>query len=179
VLTRETIIKAAIRLLDEAGPGGFSMRSLAVALNVTPMALYHHAGSRDALLAAMSETVYAGVDDPPPRGSARAQIEALLFRYCGRVLAHPGMTMAIFADPRHFEGATERLTRQLSELLVATGLDTELARHWLYILIDYTHGFALAAAMSRGSPAASSETEVEPYRIQVGLLLDAAFGGAS
>lgn len=177
-LTREAIVTAGIRLLDEKGPGGFSMRSLAALLGVTPMALYHHAGSRDALLSAMSETVYAGIDHAR-EGSTRAQVEALLMGYCGRVLAHPGMTIAIFASPKHYKGPTERLTTRLSELLDDVGLGSELARHWLYILVDYTHGFALAAAMSKRPPVESADTVDEPYRIQIGLLLDAIFTRSS
>ena len=42
LLTRERILDAALRLVDEQGMAALSMRRLAAELGVDPMALYHH-----------------------------------------------------------------------------------------------------------------------------------------
>ena len=40
-LTRDDVVGAALRLTREVGLGGLTMRGLADALGVTPMAAYH------------------------------------------------------------------------------------------------------------------------------------------
>ena len=51
------MLSAALRLLDSQGVEGFTMRSLAHSLGVTPMTIYHHFGDRDGLIAAMADRV--------------------------------------------------------------------------------------------------------------------------
>src|SRR5262245_24121611 len=50
VTTRERIARAALRVLDKEGADAVSMRRIAGMLGVTPMAIYHHFASREALL---------------------------------------------------------------------------------------------------------------------------------
>jgi TetR/AcrR family tetracycline transcriptional repressor len=56
-LTRERILRLAIKRADAGGLEQVSMRKLAAELSVTPMALYWHYPNRDALLDAMAEHV--------------------------------------------------------------------------------------------------------------------------
>jgi AcrR family transcriptional regulator len=49
-LSRERILKAALRIADEEGLEALSMRRLAADLDATPMALYNHVPNKDALL---------------------------------------------------------------------------------------------------------------------------------
>lgn len=51
--TRETILKVALRLLEQKGEAHFSTRAVCTAANVTAPTLYHHFGSADGLLSAM------------------------------------------------------------------------------------------------------------------------------
>ncbi len=50
-LNPETIAAAALALADAEGASAFSMRAVARALEVTPMALYHHVRDKEALAA--------------------------------------------------------------------------------------------------------------------------------
>ena len=50
-LSTERIAATALALVDEHGLKGFSMRGVARALDVTPMALYHHVRSKEDLAA--------------------------------------------------------------------------------------------------------------------------------
>jgi AcrR family transcriptional regulator len=49
-ITQEAIVEAAHRLIEERGPEGFSMRSLATELGVFPATIYWHVGDRAQLL---------------------------------------------------------------------------------------------------------------------------------
>jgi AcrR family transcriptional regulator len=61
-LTREAILAAALRLVDETGLGAISMRKLATALGAGTMSLYNHVPNKQALLQGISEVVLAEVE---------------------------------------------------------------------------------------------------------------------
>ncbi|MCD2516672.1 TetR family transcriptional regulator [Massilia sp. G4R7] len=151
-LTAEAILDAALALLDEGGEAALSMRALATRLGVTPMSLYHHVADRAALLAALSERIYGGVlDGAPDDAPAEPALRALLLRYYDAVGRHPALTLAIFAEPAAFAGATLRITAQLEALLA--GLTPQFAP-WRDILVDHAHGSGLALSAARDAAQA-------------------------
>lgn len=168
-ITREQVLEAALRLLEEGG-AVFSMRTLAARLQVTPMSLYHHVGDHAALLRAVSDRVYAGVLEPgevpddPLDG-----IRAILHRYHGLVADYPQLTLAIFAEPAAFAGTTRAITDRLLSLLEKLSLEPLL---WLETLVDHAHGNALAF-QSVGSDPALAGTMRERYRQALDRLLEA------
>ena len=48
--TADAIRAAALRILEDEGPAAVSLRRVAAAVGITPMAIYHHFPSREALL---------------------------------------------------------------------------------------------------------------------------------
>lgn len=56
-MTREQIVAAAITRLEAGGVDGFSMRSLASDVGVSPMAIYRHVGDREQLLTLVLDEV--------------------------------------------------------------------------------------------------------------------------
>jgi AcrR family transcriptional regulator len=52
---RRALLDATLRLVDQHGPQGFTLRAAARAAGVTPSATYHHFEDKDALLAAVAE----------------------------------------------------------------------------------------------------------------------------
>ena len=64
--TRETLLDAALRLLEERGPGGLRVRDLAAATDQSTMGVYTHFGSKQGLL----EQLYLA-RLPPPGGPAQ------------------------------------------------------------------------------------------------------------
>jgi AcrR family transcriptional regulator len=150
-VTRDAILDAALALLDEDGDAGLTMRSLAARLGVTPMSLYHHVTDRAGLLRALSDRLYGdvlqGVDqaEGPVEG-----IRMLLTRYYDAVVIHPQLTLAIFAEPAAFAGASREITDRLGALLAAL---TPAHVLWRDILIDHAHGSGLALIAARGGTA--------------------------
>jgi AcrR family transcriptional regulator len=59
-MTAQHIADAARKLLDEHGANGVTMRRVAAAVGITPMALYRHYANRDGLLNALAD---AGFDE--------------------------------------------------------------------------------------------------------------------
>jgi AcrR family transcriptional regulator len=61
-LSRDAVADRALRLADAAGVDALTIRGLATELGVTPMALYWHFRTKDALLSGLSERVWAEMD---------------------------------------------------------------------------------------------------------------------
>jgi AcrR family transcriptional regulator len=167
-VARDAILDAALALLDEDGDAGLSMRTLAARLGVTPMSLYHHVTDRAGLLRALSDRVYGavlqGVDAP---GAPADDIRMLLTRYHDAVVAHPQLTLAIFAEPAAFAGATRDITDRLTALLAAL---TPACVLWRDILVDHAHGSGIALIAARGD-AARVDALRDAYRQALDRLL--------
>ncbi|WP_237711433.1 TetR/AcrR family transcriptional regulator [Paracidovorax oryzae] len=166
-MTRDDILAAALKLLDESGGHGLTLRTLAARLGVTPMSLYHHVGDHAGLLRALSDRVYAevmeAVDELPDR---RAEIQELLFRYYRAVGRHPQLTLAIFTTPEAFAGVTRQITDRLTTLLAGLTVEPIV---WRDILVDHAHGSGLALASVRREQAEALQTQ---YRQALDRLLD-------
>ncbi|GGQ91354.1 TetR/AcrR family transcriptional regulator [Streptomyces althioticus] len=65
-LSREAILVAAQRVLDEEGAEYLSMRRLARELSSTPMALYHHVRDKDELLMLLLDAYVRRIPRPDP-----------------------------------------------------------------------------------------------------------------
>ena len=168
-VTRDAILDAALALLDEDGDAGLTMRSLAARLDVTPMSLYHHVTDRAGLLRALSDRLYDDVLDGLDESSGPVDgIRMLLTRYYDAVVAHPQLTLAIFAEPAAFAGASREITDRLTELLSAV---TPAHLVWRDILVDHAHGSGLALIAARGDAA-----RVEALRTAYGQALDCLLG---
>ncbi|MDA2811623.1 TetR/AcrR family transcriptional regulator C-terminal domain-containing protein [Nocardiopsis sp. RSe5-2] len=76
-LSRERVVRAAIRIADAEGAGALTMRRIATELGVAAMSLYRHVPDKDTLMALMADAVFAenALPDPPPQGW-RASLEA-------------------------------------------------------------------------------------------------------
>ncbi len=146
-VSRADMVLAALDLLDREGADALTMRALAESLGINPMTIHHHFGGRDGLIGAMSEAVYAQVSAPQD-GPPIDRIGGLLKAYHGQVLRHPALTMLIFSRPSVFPQQAERITNEISDFLAEAGLPDQRARIWRDILVDFTHGAALATAMS-------------------------------
>lgn len=93
-LSRTTIARTALTLIDEQGVGAASMRSIAALLGVEAMSLYKHVRTRDQLLDTVVELIVEELDrDPEVRRTADDGWRDYLFRLAHGVrryaVAHP------------------------------------------------------------------------------------------
>jgi AcrR family transcriptional regulator len=141
-LTQTAILTEALTLLNE-GDHALTLRALAARLNVTPMAIQHHIGSRDALIRALADHVHAPVT-APDAGPPHHRLRALVTAYAATTRAHPQLTLALFRIAGPLPPQAQRITDALETLLGEMGLAAPAARLWRDILIDWAHGMALA-----------------------------------
>ena len=164
-LDKDAVLEAALRLLDEGGERAVTFRALARELGVTPMAISHHVGSRHAMFASLVAMVYADVAEEPRYRAPGKRVRAMLRRYCERVIAHPHLVQCVFSDPSLMSDQLVSLTLETAENLAASGADPSELQTLVYVIVDYTHGFAIsaAAAWSLGEEQAMDRPSIEDY----------------
>lgn len=143
-LSRECILSAAAQQIA-AGAGDVSMRALATALGVRPMALYHYFSDKQALKHAMVEQAFAPLFAMRSRLMKRPTAEDRL-----RLLATTYLRCAATALPltRHLavrDGAP--LVSAFSALFdeaLGTHATASASKALRDVLVDYLHGAALA-----------------------------------
>ena len=111
-LSKDTILTASLKLLDEGGDHAVTFRALAKELDVTPMAIAHHVGTRKELIASLVVQVYADMGKEPDLAEPKDRIRTMLEQYCECVIAHPNLVQCVFADPSLFSGQLVVLTRK-------------------------------------------------------------------
>jgi AcrR family transcriptional regulator len=147
LLTRQRILTAALRLVDEGGVEAFSMRRLAADLGVDPMAIYHHLPGKRAVLAGLVGLVCAELRLPAPGvGAWPERVRAVARAYRGLVLAHPNLARHLIADAEAATVAALEVNEALFEALAAAGLPAPAIVRAADLVVDYIHGFALAEA---------------------------------
>lgn len=142
-LTPDAILTEALALLDQSETA-LTIRALAARLHVTPMAIQHHIGTRDALIHALANHAYAPIDADT--------LPALLTAYIAAIRRHPNLTLALFRIPGPLPREAQRITDRLDILLRET-LPEPKAKLWRDILIDWAHGMALAQSPEDPHPA--------------------------
>lgn len=150
-LNRDRIIEACLRIVDDAGVEGLSMRKLGTELGVDAMAIYGYFDSKAELLAAVVEHVTVELLDLPaplPDDATEILIRTAL-HYREVFLKHPNLAAHVIARPlSHVEAAAAISIGH--ELLRATGCPEERLVPATGILVRYTFGFVLHEALQTG-----------------------------
>lgn len=98
----QALVDAALELIEEKGPTGFTLSEAAKRAGVTPAAVYRHFEGRDDLIAEAARQGYGIFGDAMERAYASGQPSALrAFEATGRAYlafarAHPGHYIAMF-----------------------------------------------------------------------------------
>ena len=102
--TAEKILKAAHKVFEREGADAVSMRRVADAVGITPMAIYRHFPNREALLKRLSDDSFNTVaGDWKAHATSRDPIKRLMSiaeSYLAYALAHPHLFDHAFSVPR-------------------------------------------------------------------------------
>jgi TetR/AcrR family transcriptional regulator, tetracycline repressor protein len=140
-LTRDKVVVAALALIDKTGADAVTMRGLADAVGVTPMALYNHFSSKRDLLAAIADHVIATAEFDGRHADWRDQI-----RHCFEVLRnlclrHPGLPGLLEEDGAAPASAFAPMEVSLRALMQAGLGELDSVRTY-FLLISFTLGQA-------------------------------------
>lgn len=148
-LSRERIATEALRVIDEAGLEGLSMRALGQALGVEAMALYHHFPGKGQLLDAVAELLLAGCECPGPEAGAFPERLRLTLRsYRAVALRHPHafplLTMRRAQTPRALA-----FFDRIVGLYIEAGFEPAMAARLFRLAGYFVGGAGLAEIASR------------------------------
>src|SRR5215813_13859651 len=103
-MTAERIAEEALKILDKEGEDAVSMRRVAQAVGITPMAIYHHFPNRDALLNFVVDREFEKfleyIQAPPPRGSVESRLLSSMDSYISYAFDRPRIFDYVFSQPR-------------------------------------------------------------------------------
>jgi AcrR family transcriptional regulator len=83
------VLSTALALADREGIEGLSMRKLAQALDVVPMALYRHVANKDELLNGLVDVVVQEIDPPLEGADWKVALRARILSARRALLRHP------------------------------------------------------------------------------------------
>ncbi len=149
-LTRELLVRTALRIADEEGLAALSMRRLGAELGVDPMAAYRHLPDKQALLSGVVDAVLAdadaGVDYAAPWPE---QFHQIAHAYRSAMLAHsPAVTRLVATMPLNTVDSLRIAEHGLS-ILLAAGVPAADAVLAIQTLSALTCGAVLAESYWR------------------------------
>jgi AcrR family transcriptional regulator len=164
-LSRESIVEAAIALIDAEGIDALSMRALGRACGVEAMSLYRYVANKDELLDAVQEGIVAQMKLPKRRRAWLEHIDAAA-RELRRVLAKHPNAIPLFVRPAATEGTFAAL-EQVWKVLTEAGFDDDDALRALQSVLAFVVGQALWQFSPEGERRVDDEFE---FGLEVMLL---------
>lgn len=181
-LSSETIVAAAIDLLDREGLDSFSIRNIAKVLGVYPSALYWHVPSRHLLIARVIAALFADVL-PGDNPDWRIWLKALFRRYRDIVRAHPNVAPLVGGHLVSSASVDLQLVEAILSTLARAGFEGEslvaaynsvIAGMCGYATQEFAHVFpdpegeleaSLTASVGAADPALHPTLAAERHRL--------------
>lgn len=164
LITRDTAVAAALKLIDEDGIDTFGLERLAKVLGVKAPSLYHHFSGKADILAQVARLVTFEVVVPtePPSEKWQEWFVEISTRFRRAVLRHPNAApLLVQYFPRRFTLSTyERGTRLLRDNRVPVELHALIFEG----LDKLTFGWALFSALSRADGVTELFPGIDPDR---------------
>jgi TetR/AcrR family tetracycline transcriptional repressor len=161
-LTRDKVVDAALALIDKTGADAVTMRGLADAVGVTPMALYNHFSSKRDLLSAIAKGVIGAAEFDGGQPDWRDQVRHCFGVLRNLCLRHPGLPRIL-----EFEGAVPACAFAPMEVtlraLHQAGLDDVDSVRTYFLLVGFT--LAQAAYQTRPIPDLEPSEKIRTARI--------------
>lgn len=141
-LSRERVIRAAIRLADNGGLEAVSMRKVGELLRVEAMSLYKHVANKDDILDGVVDAVFAEVGLPGTDADWRTAMRERAVSARQVLVRHP-WAIGLMDSRRNAGPATIRHHDAVIGALRTGGFSVEMAAHAFSLLDSYIYGFAL------------------------------------
>lgn len=98
-ITREIVLRTALRIVDESGVDKLTMRRLGQALDRDPMSLYRYAPNKAAVLDGVAEIILDQVHLDMGAGDWVDQLRSVAHRFRDLALAHPNAVPLLVTRP--------------------------------------------------------------------------------
>jgi AcrR family transcriptional regulator len=154
-LSRDLIVRAALRLIDRGGLEAFSMHKLGAALGCQAMSLYHHVAGRGELLDAVAGLLMAEVELPSEGPPWDERLRAFAASYRKVALKHPRAFVLLATRPINGPQGWAMLDANAA-IFRSAGFDPEISGKLVLLLGCYCNGALLAEIA--GTPARLAPT---------------------
>jgi AcrR family transcriptional regulator len=165
-LSYDAVIDAGLRVLQERGIEGVTMRAVAQELDTGAASLYVYVASRRELLNQMFDQVAGEVDlgDEADPARWREQVEQLLISVLETMNRYPGIARVPLANVPQGTNALVIADRLIS-LLRAGGVDARSAAWFVDIVFLFVNATAYETAIyvRDGSDSGATAAELEAY----------------
>lgn len=151
-LSREQVVAAAARLLEQDGLSGLSMRRLAEELGVSAMTPYRYFRDKEELLDAVVDAWASEDRIPEPDGEWHEQVRELMTWLSRELSRYPALVSLRLERPFLSPGALG-LTEAVLQALVRAGFTKAEALRAYRVLLVHTFGSAAFGAHSKGEDA--------------------------
>src|SRR3954466_6673114 len=141
-LSRERILREALRIADEGGVDALTMRRLGDELGFEAMSLYRHVTNKHDLLDGMLDLVLAEWQLPGAAGAWPEGIRASARSVHDALRRHPWSAQLLMTGS-HLRPARLQYMDRLLGTVLASGFDADSAYHVYHLLDGYIYGFTL------------------------------------
>ena len=156
-LDRDTVVDAAIELIESDGAPACTMRAVASRLGVEPMSLYWHVANKDDLLDAVVARTLAPLATPgAPTGDWQRAIREFAHRFRRLLRERPNLAPLLAQRPAAGYLATKRSASQGLADLSHAGFTAQQSVDVIRMIVRFVFGFAIADAAVRSHPQASA-----------------------
>ncbi|MDX5514812.1 MULTISPECIES: TetR/AcrR family transcriptional regulator C-terminal domain-containing protein [Stenotrophomonas] len=142
-IAREDIVKAAFRILDEAGPEGITLRKVACSLGIRAPSLYWHFKSKQALIDAMADAMICDVARVIPDGQPWRQTLLQIGREFRRAFKARRDGARVYAGTFLATENVLRVGEAGIAALMGAGAPARFAATAAMDLVYYTMGFVI------------------------------------
>ncbi len=139
-LSQQKIVQAASDIIESEGEKAFTMRRLATALNVDPMAIYHHFANKSALLHALIENMLADFAPPAPTQQWREDVRGVCVAMRAMALGHRNL-FVIYETYEEWVPAEHALQEAFLTALRSAGFSPRMAVQGMRVLLTYVEAF--------------------------------------
>ncbi|WDZ82420.1 TetR/AcrR family transcriptional regulator [Micromonospora cathayae] len=144
-LTRKRVLDTAVALADEGGVDALSMRRIAQALGVVPMALYKHVANKNELLDGMVDVLVGEIDPPVDGVGWRTAIRRRVLSARRMLLRHPWAPAVIETRAKARAHPTPVMLAYLDSMIGifrAGGFPVDLTHHAMHVMGSRLLGFS-------------------------------------
>jgi AcrR family transcriptional regulator len=176
-LTRQRIVRAALKLIDKEGLDALSMRRLGASLGVEGMALYRHVGSKEQLLAGVTELLLEELEIPPAGTDWIEAWHAIARSYRQLAHSHPGAFRLLALSPLTTASRFERARAPVA-ILRAAGFTEAGAERAFRTLLSYADGYLLRELADAERASDEADFDFGIRAILTGVRSELALSGA-
>jgi AcrR family transcriptional regulator len=148
-ITRAAIVDAAETLIARHGVKALTLRRVANALGVTPMALYRHVSDKNALLVVVMDALYNRLEKPAPPANPRERLIAF-WRFLHDGLATSPWVVHALVESDTVAVSVLPTIDAILEASIACGLTLDSSAVLYRLVWQYTVGELILQASAEG-----------------------------